>query len=806
MKTPHKAGLIGISAALLLTGALPAAASTPAINAKPSTAAVSPDPASAAAATQAGTGANPSNVDTKVKRDEAIELARQYVSVPSDYTVDGVSLQSLPLGGQSSWSINFSKRVDNRSYGSYNVSVDAETGKLLQLSLYSNDPDLKPSYPPKTSIAQARTIAEDFAKKLYPGEMAETVYNELNEKNFKTPLSGNVRYSLRFDRKVNGILYPNNGISVGVDGSGQVVDFRFSWDANTEFPNPSGVIAKEEAAAIWKKQSKLTATYFKPYERPDQSGDFSVAYFFQPAQLDAATGKAWSTSGVTREEQPLSQSPLGTAPRPGQALSKAQAIEAVSRQFTIPANAKLEDATYSEYARNDSKELEGSWNISWSLTKEDEGKEDKEPADGKKSLIYPVGDNIYATVKASTGEVTQYNQNKYRIYASDSSDAKEYKVALADAKNQAAELVKKLVPHLAHQLVMEYTDPASLPSYQKQIDPAYSFSFIRIVDGIVAANENLNVRIDGITGEITNYYNNTSAYAYPSQKPALIGEQQALELWAGQYSLELQYVVDWAAGSASLGIPVEKYNLMLAAGDISPAQAAKLNVKLAYVPVMLRPETTQNVYLDAVTGEWKSNRTGEPARIDRTAATDLEGHWAERQLQLMVEYDALDTKDGKVNPDQIATRGEMIKMLVVAMNGGGGFMMYDSTRAASFSDVSAKSAYFAYVENAVDMNLIERDPLGKFNPDEPMNRDQMAELIVRALGYNSLAKVSDLFKLDVSDTGAIVNKGHAAMVLGLGIMTAQDGQFRPLEEVSRAQAAVAFFRYLEQRSTLQGRY
>ena len=52
--------------------------------------------------------------------------------------------------------------------------------------------------------------------------------------------------------------------------------------------------------------------------------------------------------------------------------------------------------------------------------------------------------------------------------------------------------------------------------------------------------------------------------------------------------------------------------------------------------------------------------------------SDIDNHWAQNELQLMLDYQALDVKDGKVNPDQTIKRGELVKMLVIAMNGGNG--------------------------------------------------------------------------------------------------------------------------------------
>lgn len=798
MKKAQKAGVIGISSMFLLAGALPAAAAVPAAlnGASPAVTIAGP--------VAAGAQGSQVNTDTKIKRDEAVELAKKFVQIPEGYQVDNVSLQSFGImnGIEPMWSINFSKREAGKYYGSVSVGIHGNTGKLLQFNSYRNDPDKTPSYPPKTSLSAAKLAGENFIKSLYPDELKETRYNTTMEENFKTPLNADVSYSFRYDRLVNGIPYPNNGISVEVDGDGNLTGFNISWDSATKFEDASGIISKEQALENWKKYSKLTASYFMPYDVANKGGGtYSVSYDLSPVQLDAKTGKAWNDpSPVITDGKTLTAAPLGSAPKAGQSLSKTQAVEAVAKAFSIPADAKLEDATYNEYAAGKgSKELQGTWNIRWSLPDQD-SKDSGTAGSDLKMVPYPGKNSISASVDASTGEVRSYSFFNNKTY---NSSAVEYKVKLEDAKSKAVDTVKNLLPHLTSQLVLEYTDPAAFPDMQRKSYPAYSFSFNRVIDGIAANGEALNLTVDGVTGEVTNYYNGLTGDAYPETKPALIDAAKAVALWQEQYSLELQYVLDWKAGIAQSGISAEKYAVMVAAGEIPPvAPSGDKTVKLAYVPVAKHQDWIGGAFLDAVSGEWKSSKTGEKATFGKVEAADLAGHWAERELNLMLEYNALDVKDGKVNPDQAATKGELIKMLVTAAGGGYLPMAYDSSRAASFNDVKASSSYFAYVENAVDMNLIDRDPLGNFNPDQIMTRDDMAQLIVRALGYNSLAERSNLFRLDVTDAGAIAHKGQAALVLGLGIMSAQDGQFRPQDEVSRAQAAVAFFRFLEQRGSL----
>jgi hypothetical protein len=92
---------------------------------------------------------------------------------------------------------------------------------------------------------------------------------------------------------------------------------------------------------------------------------------------------------------------------------------------------------------------------------------------------------------------------------------------------------------------------------------------------------------------------------------------------------------------------------------------------------------------------------------------------------------------------------------------------------------------------------------GSFNPSGNVSRDEMAELIVRALGYNALANYDHIFKTTYKDSVQIEHKGQAAIVVGLKIMSLSDGKFLPKKQVTRGEASVAFFRYLQARAELQ---
>lgn len=720
-------------------------------------------------------------VDSKISKDKAIALAKQYVQIPAGFELQNVSFSKQYSNGRGVWNISYVKKEDkNRYYAGIDVGIDADNGMLLSFYSNINDPDKKYEYPPKVNLQAAKTVADQFIAKIIPGKQAELRYDQDAANEMKTPLNGNVQYRLQYDRIVGDIPYLQNYVSLTVDGEGHVVQYTYNWDDEVQFDKADKYISQQEAEAAFREQAQLMPNYLLPYRQQGVKKPY-VSYNLTPFMLDAATGKRWTdvNSGYKLNTTvPVADKALAEPPKTNQNLTKEQAVERVKALFKVDGTMKLEDASYNESTNPETGIVSASWNLRWTKP---EGNGD-----------------AWASVDSKTGQVTNFSN--YFYFASDSAgktDNAATKLTYDQAKSKAVELVKKALPHWAHQLYLQEQDMSQIPAAKLAQMNSFGFNFKRILDGI-GGMEDINISIDMKTGDVTNYYGYQSGIAYPDQAPNLITKEQAADLLFSQYRIKLGYVLPYTDRDGGI-IPLEKYNLMVAAGEIMPGKDQQ-NKKAKLVYQLVPLQNDQNVFLDATTGEWRAQDSGDVTSLEKVQVTDIDKHWAQKELELMLEYKALDVKDGKVNPDAPITRGELIKMLIASLNGGGP-IYYESAKTASFADVKADSQFFAYVETAVDRNLIDRDSKN-FNPDGKMSREEVAELIVRALGFNPLAQYSDIFALSAKDADAIKHKGQVAIVVGLGIMSLSDGKFGPEQQVTRAQAATAFFRFLQKRETL----
>ncbi|NOU95190.1 S-layer protein [Paenibacillus sp. LMG 31456] len=733
-------------------------------------------------------------VDTKISRERAIELAKQYVKVPDGFTLQGVGYHNAYGSGSSrgSWNMNFNKQDQKRYYGSINVSVDSDSGQLISYYINNYDPDKKPVFPPKVDLEHAKQIALDYIAKTNPDEKEQLKFYDQFEQLYRKPLTGSAQYPFQYVRVVNGVVFPQNSISLTVDGEGQIISYNMQWDSKLTFNAPKVILSTEQANEQFKKLAEPRLQYIFP-NRPSGKVTPLISYQMESFMFDAQTGDALLYTGAPRSARPAvipaSDKPLEEMPKEPLKLTKEQAIERVTKLLPLPADAKLENASYQENHDPRTESTSIQWDLSWST-----GKDKDNPT-------------IHAAVDSNTGAVLRYSRYNYRIAQAEAEAAQDTSNLSNDQlKEKAVAYVQKLLPTYAHQLYLE-PQIYDIPVEKLQQMPYNNFNFRRLVNGVYTEYESININLDRKTGEIQDFYSNISSIPYPTDKPKVISEDEAKRILLSQYDVELQYMTFMNGGRGypyySSSIPMEKYNLMVAAGEIKPSEEApqKPETKLVY-NLKSKAQFREPSFLDAATGEWKNRETIQVI-TPISEPTDIAGHKAEEALRLMVDYQALDVVDGKVQPDGLITRGEMIKMMLASVNGGYYPMAAGAyaERSASFSDVAKDSKYFAYIENAIDLNLIDRSS-DTFKPDATLTKSEMADLIVRALGYRKLAQVEGLFSTSATDLEGVKNKGAIAVLNALSIMPLEAGKFKPSEQITRAQAATTFYKFLQIRSEL----
>ena len=153
---------------------------------------------------------------------------------------------------------------------------------------------------------------------------------------------------------------------------------------------------------------------------------------------------------------------------------------------------------------------------------------------------------------------------------------------------------------------------------------------------------------------------------------------------------------------------------------------------------------------------------------------------------------------GNFRPHDNITRAETIAILVRTMLPHADANTFASTN--KFSDVSPSSWYSSYIAIAYSHGLIQGFPDGTFRPTQPITREEFAAMLARTTTL--IPGVRLPFTDAASAGGWAFNYIHTVTALGWMHGDAE-GTFRPIANMSRAEAAATLNRLLGRVTTSQ---
>jgi hypothetical protein len=164
---------------------------------------------------------------------------------------------------------------------------------------------------------------------------------------------------------------------------------------------------------------------------------------------------------------------------------------------------------------------------------------------------------------------------------------------------------------------------------------------------------------------------------------------------------------------------------------------------------------------------------------------DIYGHWAERQIRDLVASGVISGyPDGCFRPNQAISRAEFATMIVKTLGlSSSGTKLFADTR-GHWGHYTIAAAYEAGIVSGYDSN--------RFGPDDPITREQMAVMIVRATGLTNRDS-----QLSFVDSRAISTWARSAVTRAAAqkiIMGYPDNTFRPANPATRAEAVSIFAR------------
>lgn len=213
-------------------------------------------------------------------------------------------------------------------------------------------------------------------------------------------------------------------------------------------------------------------------------------------------------------------------------------------------------------------------------------------------------------------------------------------------------------------------------------------------------------------------------------------------------------------------------------------------------------------WLSPIVEQWASGGTGgTPAAV---TFSDIANHWAKADIVRLAAAGIVGGNgDGTFGPDSQLTRAAFVKMLV---NADG--LVSQPGDSAGFTDAASHwVVQQGYLGAAVKAGIVKLGDYagGRFEPDRAITRDEIAMLVVRALGLEAQAQAENVAvssgeaSIDgslFSDAGQWSHAGYAVTAIHSGIVRGYleaDGSytFRPTRTATRAEAVTMIVRMLD---------
>lgn len=160
--------------------------------------------------------------------------------------------------------------------------------------------------------------------------------------------------------------------------------------------------------------------------------------------------------------------------------------------------------------------------------------------------------------------------------------------------------------------------------------------------------------------------------------------------------------------------------------------------------------------------------------------SDINGHWGQATIQKLVDAGVVaGNPDGTFKPDINISRAEFSFMVVKAFK-------FQQQTGQVFSDTVAHWGK-DYIATAAANGIVNGYGNDKFGPDDPITREQMAMMIVKA-DKSALIKSGVIF-VDNSQVSSWAKDG-VATAYNDKIISGYNNYFRPLDKATKAEAAV----------------
>ncbi len=714
------------------------------------------------------------NEPTTEELEAVIKSVRPKIDVPEDYTEFAWHYSSPSYYSRALWNLSWNSKDYN---GHVSISCDND-GNITSYDYYSSNTDRTATLPEKSPEELLGTV-EAFLKKTVP-----FTDGKLTLSNTRVNSLRNHCYVYTFERIENGIVVPDNTVSVTLDyTTGIVTSLNCRFDIDASFEKKENLITEEKAKEILGTKQKMVLSYKLKTEWDDESGTIKSrkAYLVYSPEIsyvsvDAVTGEIYTerntwdvkeTFGtiaggaqnstmkdqVSSEESAdseagyrLSESELAQLEVLEGLISRDEAVKIVTSNDKLFINKKataIDANLRKNYVYGEKTEQQNYiWEISFT-----------NPSDEK----YGYYDTMYATVDAKTGELLSFSAElpNYYYYKETETDIPEIKYTSEQAKAFAEEFLKtesadkfdyvRYSDAPSYAVPINYLEKATDVEGEMISEPVYrsaTYRYVRVNEGVEFTYNNIYAQVDLVTGKIVSFSENWyDDVEFESPKDAITPEQALASLYSYDgfglnYEINSNYTYNKYLVNEKNGEYV----------DYDELYEKALVTRLVYS--CYAPGTT---VIGALSGKMINYSGEEYVEDSAYTYSDIEGHWAE----------------------------EIIKKFAYANIGfdGGKFLPDTDITAEEFANILSACAIYGHTEN--------------FDAEaKSLTRTEAVKYIINYLGYEKVAALENVFITDFADNTELLSEdvGYIAIARGFGIVEGDGNTFRPYDNLTRAEA------------------
>jgi len=318
------------------------------------------------------------------------------------------------------------------------------------------------------------------------------------------------------------------------------------------------------------------------------------------------------------------------------------------------------------------------------------------------------------------------------------------------SKEESLNIARKLIEKLAK----DKKDLVELKEYPDTVRPLdlenqnyYSFQFIRKHENAYVQNNGIDISVDAVNGKVTSYYLNWNETEFPSQDN-IIPLDRAHDILLEQVGLELKYINPY--GNEGDG-------------------------KEAILVYSLKSDKPSD--LDAYTGTIL-NSSGKPYEESRIITyNDIDNSYARDKINILAQF-------GIALPgEEFRPKDEIIQR---------DFLYLLAKAEYPYIEIDDEERLYQYL---INMGIIKEEEKA---PKEKVTKEEAIKYIIKALHYDSIADIKDIFRDIFKDSNDISPelKGYVAIAYGLNIIEGSNGYLNPKSNIKREDAANIIYNYL----------